>query len=132
MGGGPAAPLLDVDREHRRRGRRVAVLLVPLDEQLESAGGLLAVVEDATTTAEPHPPEPAPVLVVAIDEDRDLGPHAGVLDPAERPGAFRLRVDGGVEGVTREREDDRDEMRPAVRVGGREVRDSRSGHALPQ
>jgi hypothetical protein len=49
-------------------------------QQRECAASLLAVIEHAGVTAEADPPEAAPVLLVVVDEDRDVGPGAGVLD----------------------------------------------------
>jgi hypothetical protein len=51
-----------------------------------------------------------------IDEDRDVGPGAGVLDPTQLRRTLRLEVDRGIERVAVEREHDRDEMRPAVGI----------------
>src|ERR671934_2350969 len=81
---------------------------------------LLAGVEHARAAAQPNPPQPLPVLLVVVDEDRHIRTGAGVLDPAERPRALRLAVDRRVQRLAVEREDDRHEMRPPVGIGGRQ------------
>ncbi len=85
---------------------------------------LVSLVEHARSAAEPDPPEQAPVLLVVIDEDGDVGTRAGVLDPPQPLRALRLAVHGGVEGVALEGEDDRDQVRPPVGVGRRQPRDA--------
>lgn len=95
-------------------------------------GGLVATVEHAGASAQPHPPKARPILVVAVDEHRHVWSAARVLDPLQRPCALRLGVDGGVEGVPDEHEDNRDEVRSPVRVHGRKTSDGRLGHTAPQ
>src|SRR5437016_6345071 len=97
--GRPGAHLGDVDREHRAVGRDVAVLRVLRGEEGERALAFLAVVEHARAAAQPDPPEALPVLVVVVDEDGDVGPRAGVLDPPQRARALRLAVHCGVQRV---------------------------------
>ena len=93
---------------------------------------LLAAVEHACVAAEPHPPEPGPVVVVVVDEDRHLRPAAGVLDPAQRPRPLRLRVNGRVERVADEREHNWDKVWAPVGVDGRKPGDARVRDPLPQ
>ena len=50
-------------------------------EERERVSRLLAAVEHACLATEPHPPEPGPVLVVVVDEDRHIRPSVSVLDP---------------------------------------------------
>jgi hypothetical protein len=61
-----------------------------------------------------------------VDEDRDVRSRTGVLDSAQLGGSFPLAVDGGVERVAVQREDDRDEVRPSVRIGRRQPGNARS------
>jgi probable F420-dependent oxidoreductase len=93
---------------------------------------LLAAVEHPCVAAEPHPPEPGPVVLVVVDEGRHLRPAAGVLDPPQRPRPLRLRVDGGVESVARECEHDWHKVWPTVGVDGRKPGDPRVRDLLPQ
>jgi probable F420-dependent oxidoreductase len=58
-----------------------------------------------------------------VDEDRDVWPHSCVLDPPERSRALPLRIDGRVQRVSVEHEDDGDDVRTTVRVGRREPSD---------
>jgi probable F420-dependent oxidoreductase len=94
--------------------------------------GLRAAVENTRVATEANPPEPRPVVLVVIDEDRDVGPPAGVLDPPQRARALRLRVDRRVERVAVEREHDRDEMRTAIVVDRGEASDPRASYTVAQ
>jgi hypothetical protein len=85
---------------------------------------LVAVVEHARAAAKADPPEAAPVLLVVIDEDCDVGPGAGVLDALQLRRTLWLAVNRCVKRVAIEREHDRDEVRPAVRIRRRQ-----SGHS---
>jgi probable F420-dependent oxidoreductase len=93
---------------------------------------LVAAVQDPCSTAETDPPQPAPVLLVVVDEYRDVRVAARVLDPEEGPGALRLLVDSRVEGVAFESEHDRNEVWPAVRAHRRQAGDARPGHLRPE
>jgi hypothetical protein len=59
-----------------------------------------------------------------VDQHSDVRSCARVLDPPQRARALRLLVDRAVEGVAGEREYDRDEVRPTVRVDRRQPRDA--------
>jgi probable F420-dependent oxidoreductase len=130
--GRPPDPLVDVDREHGSGRGHGPVLLVLLAQQRYGAVGLVAVVEDARSAADTDPPQPPPILVVAIDEDGDMRVRSGVLDAAKGARALPLRVDGRVEGLAVEREHDRNEMWPSVGIDGGESRDPRVGHLASQ
>src|SRR5262249_44488660 len=123
----PVPHLGDVHGEARAVWRLLAVLRVLLGEQRQGPLALRAVVEDPRAAAQADPPQPAPFLLVVVDEDRDLGPGPRVLDPAQRPRALRLAVDRGVERVAVEHEHDRDGRRPPVGIGRREPRHARGG-----
>lgn len=86
----------------------------------------VAIVEDTRVAAQSNPPEPTPVVLVVVDEDCHVRARTGVLDPPELRRPFRLAVDGGVDRVAVECEDDRDEVRPPVRVGCRQPSDTRA------
>ena len=86
---------------------------------------LVALVENARAAAQADPPQAPPVLLVMVDEDRHVGTNAGVLDSAKHLRPFRLPVDGRVQRVALDREHDRDEVRPPVRIRCREPRNTR-------
>jgi hypothetical protein len=86
---------------------------------------LVAVVEHACTAAHADPPQPPPILLVVVDQDRHVRAGARVLDSPQRPRALRLGVDGRVERVAVDGEHDRDEMRLPVRIGCRQPCDAR-------
>ena len=90
----PPAHLAHIDCQHRTVGRLYTVLWVLLTQQREGKLSLLALVEDPGAPAEAYPPEAAPVFLVVVDEDRDLGTDARVLDPAQLRRALRLAVYG--------------------------------------
>jgi hypothetical protein len=78
------------------------------------------------------PPQGAPVVVVVVGEQGDGRVGGDVGQAAEAKGRLGLGVvDGGVDGVGRDGEDDRDEVRAGVGAGGREAGDARRGEALP-
>ena len=86
---------------------------------------LLALIKYAGAAAEADPPEAAPVFFVMIDEDGDLGPCAGVFDSPQLGRPLRFAVDRGIERVAIECEHDRDQVRTAIWVRGRQPGDSR-------
>jgi alanine dehydrogenase len=78
-------------------------------------------------------PEPPPVFLVVVDEQRRLGGREKVAHPLKLSGRRRLRfrVDGVIEGVLQQHETDRDQRWPAS-VRGREMPDTRSVEPLPE
>jgi hypothetical protein len=66
-----------------------------------------------------------------VDKDGHGRPLAGVRDAAEFARALRLRVDGRVEALAIEDEDNRHEVRAPVRVDRREPGYPRGPHPLP-
>src|SRR4029450_4330724 len=75
----PFAHLGHVHREHGAVGRFTAVLRVLVPQQHQRPLPLLALVEYPGAAAEADPPEAAPVLLIVVDDDRDVGTKARVL-----------------------------------------------------
>jgi len=79
------------------------------------------------------PGESRPVLVPAVDEDRDLGAALDVANARQRArvrGRLRLLVDRREDRVTVEHEADRDETGPSVLGDRRQGRSPGAGHEL--
>ena len=106
-------------------GRRVlAVLRVLRGEQLEAWGSSTI----RARAAQPHPPEPRPVLVVVVDQHLDARIGLDVAQPLQAPGPLRLLVDRRVQRVALDHEADRDDVRPP----GRRRRSRGARPARPQ
>src|SRR5262249_43952438 len=77
-------------------------------------------------SAQHHPAEARPILVVAVDDYRDRRVLGNVPHALERRAgaSFRLFVDGDVERALRDREADRHHVGDRAPVGGGEMRDA--------
>ena len=84
----------------------------------------LALAQYFGAPAQHHPPEPRPVLLVAIHDDRDRRVLGDVPQPLKRGDRAPLRffVNGDVERVVRNRKADRHDVRDCMPVGGRKMR----------
>src|SRR5439155_5841324 len=110
-----------------------SILLVLRSEFVERLPPLFGGRDYASPPAEPHPPEPRPVLVVVVDDDLDGWVRSDVLDAPERGRSLRLLIDRPVEpdlvGIRRdEREDERHHVRAAVSADRRHPTDPGRRH----
>jgi len=120
-GARPLGPFLDRHRDHRPGRRPLAVLRVLGGEQLHGP----AIVHDPRRSAQAHPPEPRPVVLVVVDQHLDPRVRLDVREPLQSARSFRLLVHGRVQRVALDREADRDDVRAAVGANGRQPRDGR-------
>jgi hypothetical protein len=80
----------------------------------------IAGVQHSPETVGTDPPQCGPVgVVVMVNEHRNGGVLAHVREPPERGRALGLRIHGAVDLIIDDRENDRHEVWPAGRVGGR-------------
>ncbi len=124
----PVQGALDIDGDDGTRfERHCEVLRVAGAQEGEGARVLVARFDDARPAAELDVAELRPVgVVVHIDQHLDVRLVRDIAEAADPRdvAALGLLVDGRVQGVAFEREADGDEVRAAVRVGGREARDA--------
>ena len=117
----------DADDDEGAAEPRPLVGLVLRGERLDAEVEVGAVVDDGRVSAQPHPPQLRPRLVVSVGEQRDARVAFDVREARKVAAALRLVVDGGIERVAFERERDRDEVR--ARRRRRSSRDARRASA---
>jgi hypothetical protein len=82
--------------------------------------------QDFGTSAQHHPPQPCPVLIIAVCDDRDYGIFCNVSQALERNAgnALRLVVDGDVERGFEDRKADGYHMRNRAPIGSGKMSDA--------
>src|SRR5262249_26603560 len=95
---------VEVDLENRAWGRLPAVLSVLCLEAREGALELRSSLERSRSAVQPDPPEPRPVVLVVIHQDRHPWIGGRVLQAAPPGAPFGLAVDGRVQYVGVEHE----------------------------
>jgi hypothetical protein len=84
------------------------------------------IAQNSRLSGEIHPPEPAPIFLVVIDEDRRLRVGENISDPAQahEVSLLGLVVERVIDGRADQNEADWNQRWPRA-IGGREVGDPR-------
>src|SRR4029450_13648928 len=127
----PGAPRGDLDHHCGTHGYLLPVLLVLGGQQSQGPFTRVPVVLDAARPVEAHPPQPRPVLLVVVDQQRGDPGGAQVLEPDQVEGRLRLVVDGGVDRVALEDEAAGDDGGGPARCDRGQPAHPRLRHAAP-
>src|SRR5206468_1693495 len=91
----PPRPFVHGDPDDRPPRSREGVLVVTDDEGINQLLELVALVDHAGRAGQAAPPQTRPVLLIVVDEQRDMVVAFDVGHAAKTSRALRLLVDGG-------------------------------------